>query len=71
MPRPAVRPQPAKDTVLTKAVLRAAELLELPGNVISRILGVSEASVSRLASGSRTIDPGSKGLPLARRARRH
>lgn len=65
MPRPAVRPEPAKDAVLTKALLRAAELLELPSNVISRILGVSEASVSRLASGSRTIDPSSKEGELA------
>lgn len=64
-PRPAARVEPAKDAVLTKAVLRAAALLELPSNVLSRILGVSEASVSRLASGSRTIDPDSKEGELA------
>jgi hypothetical protein len=63
--RPAVRPETAKDAVLTKAVLRAAGFLELPSNVLSRILGVSEASVSRLMSGSRTIDPGSKEGELA------
>ena len=68
MPRPArptVRPEPAKDLVLTKAVLRAATFLELPSNVLSRVLGVSEASVSRLASGSRTIDPSTKEGELA------
>lgn len=64
-PRPAVSPEPAKDAVLTKAVLRAAALLDLPSNVLSRILGVSEASVSRLASGNRTIDPASKEGELA------
>jgi len=63
--RPAVRPEPAKDLVLTKAVLRAAAFLELPSNVLSRVLGVSEASVSRLASGSRTIDPSTKEGELA------
>jgi len=63
--RPAVRPETAKDAVLTKAVLRAAAFLELPSNVLSRVLGVSEASVSRLASGSRTIDPSTKEGELA------
>ena len=63
--RPAAKAQPAPDAVLTKAVLRAAELLELPANVLARILGVSEASVSRLVGGSRTIDPASKEGELA------
>ena len=51
--------------VLSKAVLRAARLLELPSGALARILGVSEASVSRLASGARTIDPASKEGELA------
>ena len=63
--RPAPQPQPAPDAVLTKAVLRAAALLELPSNVLARILGVSEASISRLVGGSRTIDPASKEGELA------
>ena len=62
-PRPAAQPQP--EAVLTKAVLRAAGLLELPSNALARILGVSEASISRLAGGSRTIDPASKEGELA------
>jgi hypothetical protein len=64
-PRPAERTQPAPDAVLTKAVLRAAELLELSSSVLARILGVSEASISRLTTGSRTIDPQSKEGELA------
>ena len=67
MPRPAGHPapSPAPDAVLTKAVLRAAELLGLSSRTLARILGVSEASVSRLFSGTRTIDPASKEGELA------
>jgi len=63
--KPAAGAQPAPDVVLTKAVLRAAELLELSGGALARTLGVSEASVSRLVSGARTIDPRSKEGELA------
>src|SRR5689334_13031638 len=67
MPRPTPHPQPspAPDAVLSKAVLRAAGLLGLSSRSLARTLGVSEASVSRLASGSRTIDPASKEGELA------
>ncbi|HYX65452.1 MAG TPA: antitoxin Xre-like helix-turn-helix domain-containing protein, partial [Burkholderiales bacterium] len=67
MASPAARPQPspAPDAVLTKAVLRAADLLGLSSRALARILGVSEASVSRLVSGSRAIDPASKEGELA------
>jgi ABC-type cobalamin/Fe3+-siderophores transport system ATPase subunit len=44
---------------------RAAELMELSGAALARTLGVSEASVSRLVSGARTIDPKSKEGELA------
>jgi hypothetical protein len=64
-PRPAPAAQPQPDVVLTKALLRAAELLELSSASLARILGVSEASVSRLVSGSRTVAPGSKEGELA------
>jgi len=64
-PRSAPRPAPAPDQVLTRAVLRAADLLGLSSAALARILGVSEASVSRLASGARTVDPQSKEGELA------
>jgi hypothetical protein len=64
-PRPAPAPRPQPELVLTKAVLRAAELLELSSASLARVLGVSEASVSRLVSGTRTIDPHSKEGELA------
>ena len=65
-PRPAPRPSAAPAAaVLTKAVLRAAGLLGLSSRSLARILGVSEASVSRLAAGARAIDPASKEGELA------
>lgn len=63
--RPAGYPAPAPEAVLTKAVLRAAGLLALSSAALARILGVSEASVSRLYAGSRAIDPKSKEGELA------
>jgi len=64
-PRVATRPVPAPDAVLTKALMRATELLGLSSAVLARVLGVSEASVSRLTSGARTVDPQSKEGELA------
>jgi transcriptional regulator with XRE-family HTH domain len=62
---PAARGAPAGDAVLTKALLRAADLLGLSGSALARVLGVSEASISRLASGARTISPDTKEGELA------
>ena len=63
--RPAAAPAAQPGLVLTKALLRAAELLGLSSASLARILGVSEASVSRLTSGARTVDPDSKEGELA------
>jgi len=65
MARASVQPKPEPAAVLTKAVLRAAELLGLSSAALARILGVSEASVSRLVSGARQVDPQSKEGELA------
>lgn len=51
--------------VLTKALLRAAALLDLAPAALARILGISAASVSRLANGTRSIAPDSKEGELA------
>ena len=59
----ATRPEP--QAVLTRAVLRAAELLGLSNAVLARVLGISEASVSRMAAGSRLVNPSSKEGELA------
>jgi hypothetical protein len=56
--------------VLTRAVLRSADLLGLSNAQLGRVLGISESSVSRLLAGDRQIDPASKegelGLLLVR-----
>jgi transcriptional regulator with XRE-family HTH domain len=57
------RPDPR--AVLTKALLGASVLLGLSGATLARVLGVSEASISRLASGARMLDPSSKEGELA------
>ena len=63
--RRANSPQTEPDAVLTRAVLRAAELLGLSAALLARVLGVSEASVSRMAAGSRRVNPASKEGELA------
>lgn len=55
----------AESAVLTKATLRAAERLGLAANVLSGIIGLSEASLSRMRSGRYQLEPGSKPFELA------
>lgn len=57
--------RPDARAVLAKALLRAAGLLDLPPTALARVLGISAASVSRLANGTRSIDPASKEGELA------
>lgn len=59
---PVSAPEPAE--VLTKAVLRAADRLGVAPKNLAQVLGVSQASLSRLRR-SRTIDPRSKEGELA------
>ena len=51
--------------MLTKATLRAADILEVPRATLADIIGVSPATVTRVAQGSATIDPASKAGELA------
>lgn len=51
-PRPAAVAQPLSEaSVLSKAAVRAARLLALSQRELGRILGVSDATVSRLCAG--------------------
>ena len=62
----AVRPSAAADGALvTRAVLRAAGRLGLSNRSLSRIVGVSEASVSRMGTGSFVLTPRDKSFELA------
>ena len=61
----AVKTKPDPGAVTTKALLRAGSLLGLSSAALARIVGVSAASLSRLAAGTRQIDPRSKEGELA------
>ncbi|MCY3727200.1 MAG: DUF2384 domain-containing protein [Rhodobacteraceae bacterium] len=50
--------------VLTMAVVRAAEKLELSGKDLARILGVSEPTVSRMRKSKFLLEEGSKSFEL-------
>jgi hypothetical protein len=66
MPLTRSQPEPVADgAVVTKAVMRAAERLGLPNRTLSRILGVSEATVSRMGAGTYLLKTGDKPFELA------
>lgn len=66
VPRRSTRPTPASEgAVVTKAVLRAAAALEVSNKALARILGVSEASVSRMGSGTFELRPEDKTFEVA------
>lgn len=60
-PVPAVDPQ----AVLTKATIRAAELLDLQSSDLAKVLGVSGSTVSRYRSGNAEISATTKAGELA------
>ena len=65
-----MRPRPTATTpessrVLTKATLRAADLLGMSSAHLAAVIGVSPATLSRLRSAARSIDPGTKEEELA------
>lgn len=62
-PAPTPRAEPA--AVVTKGVMRAAARLDLSNRVVAAILGVSEATVSRMGAGAYQLEPGSKPYELA------
>lgn len=64
MPRSSPQGQPQPGPVLARATLRAAEGLGLSHKALSRLLGVSEATVSRLMKG-RPLAPETKEGELA------
>jgi Protein of unknown function (DUF2384) len=56
---------PARGVVLTKAVLAAADRLGLTARALSRIIGVSEPTVSRMKRGDLGLEEGTKPFELA------
>ncbi len=61
--RAAARPEAGP--VITKSVMRAADRLALPNRVLAAVLGVSEATVSRMGAGTYKLVPDSKPFELA------
>lgn len=60
------QPDPEADgAIVTKAVLRAATTLEVSNKALAKILGLSEASVSRMASGAFELRPADKTFEVA------
>lgn len=64
-PSAAVSAPVSDAAVVTKAALGAAGRLGLSNRVLSRVLGVSEASVSRMGSGTFLLTPADKSFELA------
>jgi len=56
---------PQRETVLTKAFVRAGERLDVPRAVLARIVGRSEPTLSRMHSGSYQLEEGAKEWELA------
>lgn len=51
--------------VATRAVMRAAARLSVSNKALSTIIGLSEASVSRMGAGTYELAPGDKSFELA------
>lgn len=62
---PAAESVTAAGAVLTKATLRSAGLLGLSNSVLAKAVGLSEASISRMGSGAKAFEVGSKPAELA------
>jgi hypothetical protein len=56
---------PTEAAVVSKAAVRAAERLGMNGKTLGAILGLSEASVSRLKRSELLLFPGDKSFELA------
>ena len=61
--QPDDRPDPG--TVLTKAVLRASDRLGVTAKTLSTVIGVSEATVSRMKKGGYALEADTKPFELA------
>ena len=56
---------PSDSAVVTKAALRAADILHIKDKQFARIIGVSPSTVSRMRSGTSPIDRSQKPFELA------
>ncbi len=63
--RPVAVPAPDESQILAKATIRAADLLQLTSADLARIIGLSEASISRLRAGQFELQRGTKPFELS------
>jgi len=61
----ASRHEPEAARVLSRAMIRAAEVLEVPQAQLADVIGVSAPTLSRIANGQKTLDADSKPWQLA------
>jgi len=62
---PRTHAAPGPGITLSRAAVRAARLLDVPQADLAEVIGVSEATLSRIANGRRGLEPGSKPWQLA------
>ena len=66
MPHARSQPEPVADgAIVTKAAMRAAAHLGLANRSLARILGLSEATVSRMGAGNYLLKPDDKAFEIA------
>lgn len=65
MQRPAAATATAENAVITKATLRAADLLDITARTLALVIGVSEATVSRMRRQEFLLERGTKPFELA------
>ena len=65
MPQPRLHSAAADSAVVAKAAARAAERLSITNKVLARVLGISEASISRMRQGDYQLDKAQKPFELA------
>ena len=65
MPSTNKAPAAAGAEVVTKAMLRAATMLDVPNTVLARIIGVSDSTVSRLRNHGTVLPQHEKPFELA------
>ena len=63
--RPGAAAHPDAAAVVTRSLMRAADRLAVPNRQLARVLGVSEATVSRMGAAAYQLDSGSKPFELA------
>ena len=62
---PATRKAPAEATIVTKALLRASNNLKLTNTVLGAIVGLSDATISRMKKGAYVLAPADKSYELS------